>query len=153
MSLDQALTLARRRRPEVEPIPAFIRQLQSYEERCRSLGLLKDEDESKGAQREKGLDADGTDGKGVHSGVIDDKLDHINATIVSQDGPGTTESEPSIMEKNPFATPTAKRVVGPSRPPSTSSDASSKRSMIGPSPPPSTLSGAKKARIGPQREH
>ncbi len=41
MSLEESLTLMKRRRPCVDPIPAFLEQLKRYEEECKSLGLIK----------------------------------------------------------------------------------------------------------------
>jgi len=40
MTLDDALALCRANRPSVEPIPAFITQLKTYEEKCRRLGFI-----------------------------------------------------------------------------------------------------------------
>ena len=48
MSLDEGLTLCRRRRPEVNPIPAFMSQLVAYEKTCMDLGLISKSDDSKG---------------------------------------------------------------------------------------------------------
>jgi len=46
MPLKQAMVLVKRRRPQAEPIPAFCKMLESYEDTCRSLGLIKSEDTS-----------------------------------------------------------------------------------------------------------
>jgi hypothetical protein len=40
MTLTQSLKLCQRRRPMVDPIPAFLHQLASYERECRTLGYL-----------------------------------------------------------------------------------------------------------------
>jgi hypothetical protein len=37
MSLDQAMSLMKEKRPKVEPIPAFVRQLEKYEKKCALL--------------------------------------------------------------------------------------------------------------------
>jgi hypothetical protein len=41
MNLEEALALIKRRRPCVEPIPAFLEQLKRYEVECKSLRLIK----------------------------------------------------------------------------------------------------------------
>lgn len=43
MSLEKALALCRARRPDVEPIPAFMAQLKTYEDKCRRLGVIRDD--------------------------------------------------------------------------------------------------------------
>lgn len=40
LTLKQSLELCRRRRPIVDPIPAFLDQLTTYERECRALGYL-----------------------------------------------------------------------------------------------------------------
>ncbi len=40
MTLTQSLKLCQRRRPMVDPIPAFLHQLATYERECRTLGYL-----------------------------------------------------------------------------------------------------------------
>ena len=40
MTLTQSLKLCQRRRPVVDPIPAFLDQLATYERECRTLGYL-----------------------------------------------------------------------------------------------------------------
>lgn len=45
MTLTQSLKLCQRRRPMVDPIPAFLHQLATYERECRTLGYLTAVDE------------------------------------------------------------------------------------------------------------
>lgn len=52
MTLQRALSLCRARRPDVDPIPAFMTQLQTYETKCRRLGVIREED-SDGAGSKK----------------------------------------------------------------------------------------------------
>ncbi len=81
MTMKQSLTLCKRRRPVVDPIPAFLDQLVAYEKECRTGGHLTANDtpedndqvmevsvgngicEKNGAQKRKTEDDSGGDGK------------------------------------------------------------------------------------------
>jgi len=41
MSMDRAMRLLKSRRPQIEPIPAFLDQLRQYEQRCLNMGAIK----------------------------------------------------------------------------------------------------------------
>jgi len=41
LTLLEGMNLCKRRRPEVEPIPAFVRQLKIYESRCAEMGMIR----------------------------------------------------------------------------------------------------------------
>jgi len=44
MPFQDAISLIQQRRPEADPIPAFISQLKKYEEKCRQIGVLREDD-------------------------------------------------------------------------------------------------------------
>lgn len=41
MTYQEGINLCKRRRPEVDPIPAFVTQLKVYESRCREMGTIR----------------------------------------------------------------------------------------------------------------
>lgn len=47
MTLDDAMELVQRRRPEVDPIPAFLNMLRDYELQCRSQGDIASDSATK----------------------------------------------------------------------------------------------------------
>lgn len=44
LTLQEGMDLCKRRRPEVDPIPAFMEQLMTYESRCKKMGMLQSKD-------------------------------------------------------------------------------------------------------------
>lgn len=56
MTLDAAMNLCKKRRPMVDPIAPFISQLQQYEQKCHSMGLIhtvEGEEKSKAGASER----------------------------------------------------------------------------------------------------
>lgn len=47
MNLEDSMELIRQKRPEAEPIPAFIKQLQEYEQECIGLGVISQQSKRK----------------------------------------------------------------------------------------------------------
>uniref|UniRef100_A0A7R9ZF94 protein-tyrosine-phosphatase n=1 Tax=Pseudictyota dubia TaxID=2749911 RepID=A0A7R9ZF94_9STRA len=46
MTFDKAFALCRRRRPDVNPIPAFVTQMRKYEMKCRKMGIISSDEGS-----------------------------------------------------------------------------------------------------------
>lgn len=110
LTLQEGIDLCKRRRPEVEPIPAFVGQLKIYESRCIEMGMIRVTDDI----------ARSTGGGDRYTGGKKRKLD--NATIGPARGPAKGPSRNIIgPTKNPMKdgnTP----VIGPSLPPPASTD-------------------------------
>lgn len=54
MTVEQAMALIKRRRPNVEPIPSFLRVLETYESRCRASGAIQAGNGEAGVKRKAG---------------------------------------------------------------------------------------------------
>mmetsp|Transcript_12707 Transcript_12707/g.17513 ORF Transcript_12707/g.17513 Transcript_12707/m.17513 type:complete len:148 (-) Transcript_12707:54-497(-) len=53
MTYDKAFALCCKQRPDVCPIPAFEAQLRKYEAKCRKVGAIKDDEDSKMKKKRK----------------------------------------------------------------------------------------------------
>jgi len=49
LTLQEGIHLCKRRRPEVDPIPAFVGQLKIYETRCMEMGMIQSTNDSPGS--------------------------------------------------------------------------------------------------------
>jgi len=60
MTYQEGINLCKRRRPEVDPIPAFVTQLKVYESRCKEMGTIRSKEGSIRNVQEGDWDGRGT---------------------------------------------------------------------------------------------
>jgi len=108
MTLNQALSLCKRRRVEVCPIPAFIEQLEAYEKECRECGHLTAFDDDTEAKVETAC-ADSSEDSKRPGDPNDDTKVKKRAAIGPSRPPSSTAAGEQGKKKA--------RVIGPSRPP------------------------------------
>mmetsp|Transcript_4123 Transcript_4123/g.5989 ORF Transcript_4123/g.5989 Transcript_4123/m.5989 type:complete len:273 (-) Transcript_4123:90-908(-) len=136
MDLDNALALVKQRRPEADPIPAFLEQLKRYEGECKDLGLIKKDSCDNGGDG-NGVSNASTSSKASNdaSGKRQGRGDGTNLKKRKADGAQITIG-PSRGPVGPQQQQKVKKILGPSRGPS-----------IGPTlPPPCKTEDAAKKR-------
>jgi hypothetical protein len=143
MTFQQSFSLCKRRRPVVDPIPAFVDQLKKYEKECREWGYLTAVDE-----------VDAKDKFIPSSGVkrqVDDETDASDQNETKKKSKIAASpampANPKPISIGPSAKPSIGSSIGPSKPPDSdasndkkepqTSDVSQKKGrMIGPARPP-----------------
>lgn len=140
MTYGKAIALCKEKRPDVEPIPEFVRQCRKYEAKCRKMGLIRDDTPPR--KRKTMAEAP----IGPSSGPS------IGPSIGPAVGLPAVAEDPAVKKrkKEPVAPPSVdgkyghcnaaedaredpSQVIGPTMPPE---DGDRKRSAIGPALPP-----------------
>mmetsp|Transcript_26300 Transcript_26300/g.53850 ORF Transcript_26300/g.53850 Transcript_26300/m.53850 type:complete len:155 (-) Transcript_26300:87-551(-) len=124
MTFQQSLKLCRRRRPEVDPIPAFLVQLKNFEIDCRSLGYLTALDDADGTLLESGGSVKGRE---ISANVNSDKRKKV-----SDDD---TCSVRDVDKRRKVEGTSIGPSIGPTQPATVSAKASLKTQSIGPKRP------------------
>lgn len=112
MTLAQSLKLCQRRRPIVDPIPAFLDQLAAFERECRSLGYLTADEVGtvkNGSETVENGDTAciGTGGKKRKADCVDVKDGEKKKAIIG----------PVINPSSPLKGPGKSAAIGPARGP------------------------------------
>lgn len=121
MTLTQSLKLCQRRRPVVDPIPAFLDQLATYERECRTLGYLTAVDDT-GRNNETGDNI-----AKVHANGKDVAIGGQKRKVEVGDGDHRKKNKvilgpvigPSAPTTPPITCPVRSAVIGPARGPPT----------------------------------
>ena len=108
LSLDDGLKLLKRRRPEINPIPAFLAILREYETECRTLGFIKDNNDAPSVTVGPAMIGPNKTANSNKQGVGSVLPDDVKAPS-SINGSDSTSMEPSSLTKRP-------RIIGPTRP-------------------------------------
>lgn len=127
MTFQQSLNLCQRRRPAVDPIPAFRVQLKDYESKCRSQGYLTALDDTDGTFLENGS---GVTGKEISANVNDKRKKCSDDNAFSK-----RDAEKKRKVMGPSIGPSDGPSIGP--PPSAPTKVHLKTHSIGPKQRPS----------------
>ena len=116
MTMKQSLHLCKRRRPVVDPIPAFVEQLKIYERECRTWGHLTSEDNvTFGAQKGVSEKVEGDSSNVAGVGVGEKRK--ANNDDGSGDGKKKRAVGPAIGPSiGPSIGPMKPQKVGPTKP-------------------------------------
>lgn len=140
MTYTQSFSLCQRRRPVVDPIPAFCDQLKKYEKECREWGYLSAiDDDNKQTVKAASASTSGEKRK-TDVGENSDEVTGNKKSKVVIEGPAKEDKKPKSISIGPAAGPTTsqnKNDLHNENAGHKSPEISEKDIFIGPAKPPS----------------